>query len=403
MPKQRKNDEVQCVYYRWILTIRSGVYYADGRSNPTKLGRYSLAVDTREAALQSLSQLDRVKAVENGIEDRSILDLQASTLSLVEGWNLYLASVEGRQAIRGIRFRTPKRYKPVRDKFIEFCRKRNVTQFGQINKARVLQYGGWLDEEAYAYATVYLELTTIKQMVKYLVEEGHLPASASFKLSLTKPDESDTYCYTPAEVGAMLHHCQTTQDLKWLHVVLSTLVYTGMRISELATLRWTDLELDATDKRIRLIDERHSAARRKAGNARELKGRRSRHFPIRSELLPILKSIPRSQDGYVFHGSGGGRLKPDRVRTALIRDVLTPLKSQFPTRPGEALGFADGRVHSFRHVFCSICANSNTPEQTLMSWLGHRSSKMIKRYYHLHDAASQTAMAKVDFSAVINE
>lgn len=29
-----------------------------------------------------------------------------------------------------------------------------------------------------------------------------------------------------------------------------------------------------------------------------------------------------------------------------------------------------------------------------MTWLGHRSSKMIRRYYHLHDEASQQAMKK---------
>jgi hypothetical protein len=46
----------------------------------------------------------------------------------------------------------------------------------------------------------------------------------------------------------------------------------------------------------------------------------------------------------------------------IIRDVLTPLSKEFPTPKGE-IGFIDGRVHSFRHYFCSVCSNSGTPEQ----------------------------------------
>jgi len=61
------------------------------------------------------------------------------------------------------------------------------------------------------------------------------------------------------------------------------------------------------------------------------------------------------------------------------------------------IGFKDGYVHSFRHFFCSQCANSGVPEQMLMSWLGHRSSRMIRRYYHTHDDASINAMKNVQF------
>jgi integrase len=94
-------------------------------------------------------------------------------------------------------------------------------------------------------------------------------------------------------------------------------------------------------------------------------------------------------------GAKGAKVKPSRVLKRLIRSVIEPLSSRFPTPPGEVVGFADGRVHSFRHFFCSLCANSGVPEQMLMSWLGHRSSRMIRRYYHAHDEASKAAMLNV--------
>jgi hypothetical protein len=34
-----------------------------------------------------------------------------------------------------------------------------------------------------------------------------------------------------------------------------------------------------------------------------------------------------------------------------------------------------------------------------MNWLGHRNSKMVNRYYHLHDEEAQRQMSKIDFAA----
>ena len=96
----------------------------------------------------------------------------------------------------------------------------------------------------------------------------------------------------------------------------------------------------------------------------------------------------------MFHGPLGGKIKADTVRRILIRDVLKPLASRFPPQ-GDGPGFLDGRLHSFRHYFCSNCANVGVKERVLMSWLGHRNSKMVHRYYHLHDDESRRQMERV--------
>ena len=99
----------------------------------------------------------------------------------------------------------------------------------------------------------------------------------------------------------------------------------------------------------------------------------------------------------VFRGPRDGKLKPDTVRTILIRDVLEPLKEQFPVAGGER-GFEHGRPHSFRHYFCSAAVNGGTPMALLMEWLGHQDSAMVRHYYHLHDTESQEQMQKLDFA-----
>jgi integrase len=89
-------------------------------------------------------------------------------------------------------------------------------------------------------------------------------------------------------------------------------------------------------------------------------------------------------------------LSPDIARRTLIKEALTPLSQQFPTPEGET-GFKDGRLHSFRHYFCSVCANTGIPEQVVMQWLGHRDSLMVRHYYHLHDEEAQRQMQRVNF------
>lgn len=49
-----------------------------------------------------------------------------------------------------------------------------------------MDYAAWLNDEDYAYGTLYLEITTIKQLVKYLIEVKELPATASFKVPMQK-------------------------------------------------------------------------------------------------------------------------------------------------------------------------------------------------------------------------
>ena len=230
-----------------------------------------------------------------------------------------------------------------------------------------------------------------------MIGEKLVPAACAFSLELKKPSGTSTYCYTAAEVSAMIAHCIAQAELNWLGDVIVALAHTGLRISELAGLRWSDLDEALT--KITLTDERRGAIRENRASARSTKSGRDRTLPIHPRLREVLvkmKVHPR-KDGRVFHGPNGGILKPDTLRIILKRDVLTPLSKRFPKRGVQ--GLIDGRLHSFRHYFCSTCANAGTPEQVLMDWLGHRDSRMVKHYFHMHEQQSRQHMNKINFFA----
>jgi acyl carrier protein len=297
-----------------------------------------------------------------------------------------MASVELPEALGGASKTTYKRYRAVFDKFTEFAKDSSVGHWQQITKSVLQEYGRWLTVKNYAPATLYLELNTIKQAMTWLIEEKHLPESSKIHLSVQKSAESDTYCYTEGEVRAIISLTSTKKELAWLRDVVVGLVYTGLRISELAQLRWAMIDLAANA--IKIADNTLAGDSRPDRVKLSTKNGHSRVLPIHPELRQVLERLKRHADGRVLHGPLGGVLKPDTVRRVLISKVLNPLKEKYPGQPGFR-SFADGRLHSFRHFFCSKCAADGVPEQVVMKWLGHSSSRMVRRYYHLHDEESQ--------------
>ena len=79
-----------------------------------------------------------------------------------------------------------------------------------------------------------------------------------------------------------------------------------------------------------------------------------------------------------------------------IDDVIEPLKKKFPTPDGE-IGFAHGRLHSFRHFFCSQAFLGYASEGEIKEWLGHADSKMVEHYRHLRSEDAQRKMARLTF------
>ena len=395
MPAKRKKERIVGTHFVWLLGQRDGVYYADGRSNRPTAGRHSLGTRDRAEALEALKQLDLVRAVEMGLAERSLLaPPPPQQLTLPEGSRLYLDHVNRPRVVGGARPTSAKRYRAVLDKFEAFAQAEGVGSWNQVSRRTLEAYAAHLDDEGYAYATEYLELTTLKQLLRWLVDEGHLPAECAVRLPLAKPHGTTTYCWRTEEVRAMVQHSRQHPHLAWLGGVLIALACTGLRISELASLRRADIDL--MKNVITLTDETTRGRRRKPQKARQTKSGRDRSFPIHAELRPVLEGLASAPDGLLFHGPRGGRLKPDTVRQVLVRDVLSPLGEQFPTAPDQ-VGFAQGRLHSFRHYFSSTCANRGVPEQVVMEWLGHRDSAMVRRYYHLHDDEAQRQMRRLQF------
>jgi|GEM_PF-227118 len=392
MPRKRNYDSIQCRYFRWIIYQRSGTWHADGRSNKQDAGRHSLGTRDRAEALQQLQELDVKMAVEFKLAPPSAMPtVKTEPVLLVDGRKLYEEHSRRPRAIGGVKQSTQKRNRAVFNKFLDWAKDQGPRAWNDVTGSKLTAYATYLEDEGYAPKTIRIELTTIVQAHKWLRKERHLLGVEPLHLTIRKQESERRYCYRRNEVQAMLAHCRERLDLTWLVGVIVGLACTGLRISELASLRWSDIDL--VTNFIKLVDE--GGQPKKSSRARrETKSGRSRMLPIHPDLGAILRSLPK-HDQYLFHGPRSGRLKPDTVRNVLIREVIKPLAPQFPS-PADEQGFKDGRLHSFRHYFVSMCANNNIPERVTMEWLGHQDSEMVRHYYHLHDEEARRQMARLD-------
>jgi integrase len=401
MPKPRTISElIHCRYYTWrIFQDADGTWQGDGRSNPTRR-RPTLGNGTREEAIAQLHLFDQLTAVENGFAPRAVLlDAQPSPLSIQEAFDRYLDDVRSKAAT-GEAVGAHRRYGPIAAKFVRYCGQRHYQLMTAVTDRVVRDYLGWMDEQGYEHGTKYTELTVIKQMIKFVISEGLLPESARLRVTMPKPTESSTYCYTDDDIARILGRCLQIPQLQWLFAIFQTLAFTGIRIGELRQLRWDDIDFDADT--VTVTEERFGGRRRQGAAPRAVKGKRSRTislFPSLKKTLLELKKRSPHVDGVVFRTPNGALIKPDRLRRILVRDILRPLAED----SDDGRQILQGRLHSFRHYFCSSCAkNPKVTQRMLMDMLGHRSDRMTARYYTMDRTHARAAMASVAFPEPVN-
>ena len=134
----------------------------------------------------------------------------------------------------------------------------------------------------------------------------------------------------------------------------------GLRVSELVTLRWDQVDLKAGLLHVR---------RAKNGTA-------STH-PMQGDELRALRQLAREwpeHGGFVFVSERGGPMSTDGVRTMITRTGVEA-EIRFPVHP-----------HMLRHACGFKLANDGHDTRALQLWLGHRNIQHTVRYTELSPA-----------------
>ncbi|MEY0977166.1 tyrosine-type recombinase/integrase [Providencia rettgeri] len=140
-------------------------------------------------------------------------------------------------------------------------------------------------------------------------------------------------------------------NVKWMRDFVSIAVLTGMRKSEILSLKWKSVDL------VRKV------AHVTADNA---KSGRARPVPLNDASVEILTEMPRDGD-YVF--SNNGKRRKGYYRECYYQALIDS-------------GITDFTFHDLRHTWASWHAQSGTPLMVLKEMGGWETLEMVQKYAH---------------------
>jgi integrase len=152
-------------------------------------------------------------------------------------------------------------------------------------------------------------------------------------------------------------------------LVLMSLVFTGLRRSELIAVLWSDVDLDGEHPSLLV---------------RRGKGGKPRRQPLPSQLATELARHRHAREsapqGPVFRGLRGARLQP----TALARII-----GRSATRAGIAKHVT---AHTLRHTAATWLRQATGDTRLVAEYLGHADLSTVSRYTHVASEEMHTAV-----------
>jgi site-specific recombinase XerD len=160
------------------------------------------------------------------------------------------------------------------------------------------------------------------------------------------------------------------------HAMLMTLYNTGARVSEIATLRVTDLDLDR-------------------GRSAHIhgKGRKERTVPLWKSTTTVLKGwlleVPADPHAPAFPNRSGRRLSRSGIENRLRAAVRRAIEACPSLRKRKV------SPHTFRHTTAMHLLQSGVDITVIAMWLGHESPTTTHAYVEADLAMKERALAKL--------
>lgn len=165
------------------------------------------------------------------------------------------------------------------------------------------------------------------------------------------------------------------------HALLVLAAQTGLRVSELTSLRRQDLEL-GTCARITCRG----------------KGRKARSTPLTRQTVKVIKAwlqeIPGRPDTPLFPGPAGAPLSRDAIRRLVTRHALTAAEHCPSLRAKHVT------PHTLRHSCAMSLLQAGVDLSTIALWLGHEQITTVQIYLHADLALKERALARTSTPAI---
>lgn len=246
-------------------------------------------------------------------------------------------------------------------KYEEYMKKQLISDVNKISTSNIEKYLIYLNNYEYTITSIARKLTTIKAFHNYLYQRGITKNNVAEAIDRPKIKKALPKVLTVEQVDALLDiKCTTAFDYR-NKAMLELLYATGLRISELLSLKLNDVDME-------------NCVVRCLG-----KGNKERIVPIGEYVLfyltkyleqrPKLSKNKRSE--YLFLNSLGGKLS----RFSFFKLIKRLLQEKNIN--------ADVSPHTLRHSFATHMLEYGADLRTIQELLGHSDIATTKIYTHI--------------------
>lgn len=191
--------------------------------------------------------------------------------------------------------------------------------------------------------------------------------------------------YTDSELLTLLKglHCHYASFPVYMPAYAVELaIYTGMRVSELATLKWTDI----TDSCISINKSAKFNRLKNEYSIGKTKTKKSRVYPIDGQITKLLTRIKKVQTEHgilcewIFTDGNGGYVHAGNI-------------TSYMTRLCRECGLSGGGITKLRKTTSSDLQTNGTPKAVVASMLGHTTE--VNEKYYTYDTSNIDQKQKI--------
>ena len=256
-----------------------------------------------------------------------------------------------------------------------------VTALHEITASLVEEYATHLWRSGIAPRTYNGTIKFLRSMFKVLRTRAGLSSNVWEEIPAQENETQGRRNLTPEELAVVCAKAEGSLRY-WLAIGL----YTGLRLGDVVTLRWDEIDFDG-----------HAIKR--IPNKTRRKGKVVT-FPLHSVLEGMLRQLRSESDPAAVY------LFPDDAElhaTGRVATITNRIQDHFVTCGIQTTEKLDGghrkraivRVgfHSLRHSFVSLCAANRVPQVAIQELVGHGSPAMTALYTHADEGQKATAIA----------
>ena len=214
-------------------------------------------------------------------------------------------------------------------------------------------------------------IIVLKNMTRY-ASKVHCCVNAIADVELPKKEKHELDLYNKSEQSRLKSALLKDMDITKLSIMLA--LYTGVRIGELCSLKWSDIDFSAKTVHIERTVQRirtNGKANRTELVVTTPKSQSSvRTIPLPDFIVNMLKAFkPSNVDAYIV--TGNAKLPDPRTMQYRFKALLA------------RAGLRTLNFHSLRHMFATNCVEVGFDVKTLSELLGHSTVEItLNRYVH---------------------